>query len=165
VETVIYNIERSGLFGKAMDPTDEELIERNIVFILEKMIDHRSIDFLLEEDYLPIPRILTAEEFEKMSKAEHEAYSKKVSKTMTRQENSQLLLEEVFLNFLQEDIENGIAVPKSIEDAGDYFKGKVEKLREVIFKEEGIDEELEIVLREYFNEALEGFLEDDGLGG
>ena len=84
---------------------------------------------------------------------------------MTRQENSQLLLEEVFLNFLQEDIENGIAVPKSIEDAGDYFKGKVEKLREVIFKEEGIDEELEIVLREYFNEALEGFLEDDGLGG
>jgi hypothetical protein len=38
-------------------------------------------------------------------------------------------------------------------------------LREVIFKEEGIDEELEIVLREYFNEALEGFLEDDGLGG
>ncbi|MFK7775112.1 MAG: hypothetical protein AB8F94_23425 [Saprospiraceae bacterium] len=163
IENVLYNMERSKLFVDDMVNELEEFIERNVVFILEKMLEHQNIAFLLEENYLPVPRELTEEEFKKMSDEEYLVYTESVSKTMTREENSQLAFEQTFLMFLEEDVEKGIETPKSIKDADDYFEGKIEKLGELIFEEEGIGEELKIVLREYFDSVLEKFLEENDL--
>ncbi|MFK8005099.1 MAG: hypothetical protein AB8H03_01955 [Saprospiraceae bacterium] len=154
VETVIYNLEKSELFTEIEDADARKFMERNVVFILEKMIEHQSIGFLLEEDYEPVPRMLSEKEYEKMTEAEYRIYSKKVSNTMTKRENGDFLLERTFFIFIQQDIENGKDVPSSIEDADDYFQEKMKILGEV---EDGEKE----ILREYFNKALESFLRMD----
>jgi len=110
-------------------------IERNMIFISEKLIEYGNIEFLLEDDFSPTPKILSEDDISQMTEEE--------------------LIKQIAL-----DEENGIPIPKLSENADFYYNKLFTKLTSELISDgnEGFEDQKEI-LRDYFDDALETFWE------
>ncbi|MEM6966832.1 MAG: hypothetical protein AAF573_18855, partial [Bacteroidota bacterium] len=161
VNKVKTDLEQKGFLDEIIGTDFESEVERNIVLVLEKMIDHQSTDFLFEEAYRPLPIFKSEEEFHNMSQAEREAYLESLNPFMTKSEKRRGAIEKVFIESMDDFINNEMQFLKSTKEMKARYHEKLEELTQDLlngglFSTEQIQE-----LIEDYNEDIKNYLPKD----
>ena len=128
----------------AVDEIEEEVLDELdnlIIFLTEKLIEFGSTDFLFEKSYIPIPRVVSNEEIEKMTEAELDAHEAHRLFYMTNVEKYHHTISQYAYYFLSVNYkETDFTAEGKREKAIQHFLEDVQKQAEEPLSEQQIED-------------------------
>lgn len=142
---------------------DEEMIsltEGQVDVILNKIERYGGIDFLFEDDYNPIPQILTDEEAENLTEEEYNRYHEKILDEMTGEERSKYIFSQAFIQYLVDEV--------GIDDKGNLHQldkvklqtGFIKYMNENVLSDIKIEEENYDFIAEVIEDSITILMEE-----
>lgn len=110
-----------------------KFIEHYVIWVMEKLVEFKSTDFLFDPTYEPIFKELTFEELEKLDEETYKRYEQVAALYRTQEENDTLALRQLFLQIAGENFtEEEMLIKENQQKSIGLF---LEKLKEIFKKD------------------------------